>query len=223
MIKAVMAINSSGKVRLSQFYEKALLSLTQQQKLLHHLFLTISARGDHLCYFVDGYDMWPTPDTRIVYRRYATLSIVFVTDSSESCLAILDLIQVFVEVLDRLFKGVCELDFLFHSEKVRRALMEMVMGGMVVEMSKEMIVRHVTEMNRLDALTTSGSGGGDPYHCSSSSSNSGMAAGIGSMLESAFRYPGGGTSSSSATRDGEGSSGLPPFTSALNMLWGGGK
>lgn len=39
------------------------------------------------------------------------------------CLSgILDLIQVFVEGLDKCFENVCELDLIFHVDKVRRAL-----------------------------------------------------------------------------------------------------
>lgn len=149
MIKAVLVINTSGKIRLCQFYEKNKLPINQQQQLARQLHCTISARSDDLCYFVDDFVEWPTPDTRVVYRRYATLCFIFITDSSESCLAILDLIQVFVEVLDKVFKNVCELDFYFHSEKVHRTLMEIVMGGMVLEMSKDTIVRHIIEMDRV--------------------------------------------------------------------------
>ena len=39
-------------------------------------------------------------------------------DSSESELGILDLIQVFVETLDKCFENVCELDLIFHMDKV---------------------------------------------------------------------------------------------------------
>ena len=41
-------------------------------------------------------------------------------DSSESELGILDLIQVFVETLDKCFENVCELDLIFHMDKVGR-------------------------------------------------------------------------------------------------------
>lgn len=43
---------------------------------------------------------------------------MFIVDSSESELAILDLIQTFVETLDKTFKNVCELDLVFHSDRV---------------------------------------------------------------------------------------------------------
>lgn len=150
MIKAVIIINSAGKVRLMNFYEKNI-TLSQQQELSRNIYDAISQRGDELCNFVYHFVEWPTPDTRIIYRRYATLCFIFVTDSSESQLAILDLIQVFVEALDRTFENVCEIDLIFHSEKVQYTLMEMIMGGMVLEMARDEILRHMIDMAKIDA------------------------------------------------------------------------
>lgn len=56
----------------------------------------------------------------MIYRHYATLYFVFCVDSSESELGILDLIQVFVETLDKCFENVCELDLIFHVDKVKQ-------------------------------------------------------------------------------------------------------
>ncbi len=56
---------------------------------------------------------------------------VFAVDSQESDLGILDLIQVFVEALDKCFENVCELDLIFHADRVHYVLDEIVMGGMV--------------------------------------------------------------------------------------------
>lgn len=148
MIKAVIIINTSGKIRLLNCYENQI-PLAVQQDLVMKVFRTISKRSGELCNFVDGFSDWPTPDTRIIYRRYATLCFIFVVDSSESQLAILDLIQVFVETLDRTFENVCELDLIFHSDKVQHALMEMVVGGMVVETNREEILRGLLEMGKL--------------------------------------------------------------------------
>ncbi|KAK7195586.1 adaptor complex AP-3 small subunit [Novymonas esmeraldas] len=166
MIKAVLIINTAGKIRLLSFYEKVI-SLAQQQELVRSIHRAIARRGDELCNFVDNFKEWPTPDTRVIYRRYATLCFVFVTDSSESQLAILDLIQVFVEALDRTFENVCELDLIFHSEKVQYTLMEMIMGGMVLEMSRDEILRSLRDMNQLSANTAAESGAARPlsgYH-----------------------------------------------------------
>jgi len=43
---------------------------------------------------VPGVESWPGKDSKIIYRHYATLFFMFVVDSSESELGILDLIQV---------------------------------------------------------------------------------------------------------------------------------
>ena len=166
MIKSVLIINTSGKIRLIHFYENSIRT-GEQQELTHKVFRVISKRSDDLCNFVDNFKEWPTPDTRLIYRRYATLYFIFVVDSSESQLAILDLIQVLVEALDRVFENVNELDLIFHSDRVQHILMEMVMGGMVVETSKEEIVRCINDMNKLvqgksTTATTSVSASG--YH-----------------------------------------------------------
>jgi AP-3 complex subunit sigma len=82
-----------------------------------------------MCNFLEGGKQWG-PDTKIIYRQYATLYFVFWVDSSESELGILDLIHVFVEALDNCFESVCELDIIFNMDKVHYILQEIVMGGM---------------------------------------------------------------------------------------------
>lgn len=163
MIKSVLIINTAGKIRLLNCYENQI-PLSTQQELVGKVYRAISKRGDDLCNFVDNFTEWPTPDTRIIYRRYATLCFVFVVDSSESQLAILDLIQVFVETLDRTFENVCELDLIFHSDKVQHALMEMVMGGMVVETSRDDIIRSLGEMSKISS--SKGGSAGSPITAS---------------------------------------------------------
>jgi hypothetical protein len=81
-----------------------------------------------MCNFLEGGKQWG-PDTKIIYRQYATLFFVFWVDSSESELGILDLIHVFVETLDNCFESVCELDIIFNMDKVHYILQEIVMGG----------------------------------------------------------------------------------------------
>lgn len=89
-------------------------------------------------------------DYKIIYRHYATLYFVFCVDSSESELGILDLIQVFVETLDKSFENVCELDLIFNVDKVHHILNELVMGGMVLETNMNDIINHVEEQSKLE-------------------------------------------------------------------------
>lgn len=89
-------------------------------------------------------------DYKLIYRHYATLYFVFCVDSSESELGILDLIQVFVETLDKCFENVCELDLIFHVDKVHYILNELVMGGMVLETNMNEILTRIEDQNKLE-------------------------------------------------------------------------
>ena len=94
--------------------------------------------------------MYSEHDPRVLYRHYATLYFVFCVDSSESELGILDLIQVFVETLDKCFENVCELDLIFHMDTVQFILNELVMGGMVLETNMTEIMLRVEEQNKIE-------------------------------------------------------------------------
>ncbi len=89
-------------------------------------------------------------EAKIIYRHYATLYFVFIVDSNESELGILDLIQTFVETLDKCFKNVCELDLVFNLEKVHQILDELIMGGMVVETRMNEILDVYSAQRRLE-------------------------------------------------------------------------
>jgi len=55
---------------------------------------------------------------KIVYKRYASLYFITLVDKDENELAILETIHHFVEVLDKYFGNVCELDLIFNFHKV---------------------------------------------------------------------------------------------------------
>lgn len=88
-----------------------------QAVAIRECFNLVSKRADSLCNVLEGSSIWG-PNVRLIYRHYATLYFVFAVDESESELGILDLIQVFVEALDKCFENVCELDLIFHADKV---------------------------------------------------------------------------------------------------------
>jgi len=102
----------------------------------------VSKRSDSVCNFLEGSETFGK-DVKLIYRHYATLYFIFAVDEAESELGILDLIQVFVESLDKCFENVCELDLIFHTDKVHYILDEIVMGGMVLETSLKEIITAV--------------------------------------------------------------------------------
>lgn len=148
-IASVLIINNYGKPRLATFYPPV--STSRQQLLIRTIFRLVSNRPNgELCNFLDAPELktlLPTSgspaqqDLRVVYRHYATLWFVLVVDQNESELGILDLIQVFVESLDRFFPNVCELDLIFHYEEVNAILSEVIQGGIVLETNISEIVK----------------------------------------------------------------------------------
>ncbi|THH23109.1 hypothetical protein EUX98_g8068 [Antrodiella citrinella] len=149
MIHAVLIFNTTGVPRLTKFYtalQQSASNLTQK------IFSLISARPATLCNFLDapeleGFLVQKDLDgekLRVVYRNYATLYFVFVVDGAESELGVLDLIQVFVESLDRAFENVCELDLVFHFDEVHHILSEIIQGGLVLDTNVEDIELAVT-------------------------------------------------------------------------------
>jgi AP-3 complex subunit sigma len=146
MIKAIVVVNNHGKVRLSKFYSPV--PVPQQQQIVKDLFGMVSKRSDGVCNFVE--DASFGKGTKVVYRVYATLIFIFVVDQSESELGILDLIHVMVEAFDHVFENVCELDLIFHTDKVHHIVDEIVMGGMVLETHLQDILNAVREQEELD-------------------------------------------------------------------------
>ena len=136
-----------------------------QQRLIAEIFTLVSHRPSTACCFLplppllapvrplNAISTTPTTHTDapslITYRHYATLYIILISTSTESPLALLDLIQVFVEALDRLFKDVCELDLIFNFETLHAVLGEMIVGGVVVETSLDRVVRGVREQGKV--------------------------------------------------------------------------
>jgi AP-3 complex subunit sigma len=92
-------VNTSGVSRLTKFYTTPQKS---PQLLVEKIFSLVSSRSQALCNFLDApeLDSFLNHPSRtgerlqIIYRNYATLYFIFVVDSSESELGILDLIQV---------------------------------------------------------------------------------------------------------------------------------
>ncbi|XP_037279615.1 AP-3 complex subunit sigma-2 [Rhipicephalus microplus] len=148
MIKAILIFNQYGKVRLTKFYER--IHEEEQQHIIRQVFQLVSRRGEDVCNFLEGGDLVKNSDYKIIYRRYATLYIVFCADSSESELGILDLIQVLVELLDKAFENVCELDLVFHVDQVHHILNELVMGGLVVDTNMTELMARITEQTTME-------------------------------------------------------------------------
>ena len=131
-----------------------------QQRLLSEIFTLVANRPSSSCNFLPLPPLLASASTTstsspsdtpslITYRHYATLYFILISTSTESPLALLDLIQVFVEALDRLFENVCELDLIFNYETLHATLGEMIVGGVVVETGLDRVVDGVKSQGRV--------------------------------------------------------------------------
>jgi hypothetical protein len=67
-------------------------------------------------------------------------------DNDENELASLELIHLFVEILDRYFGSVCELDVVYNFYKVYSVLDELIIGGELIETSRMNILKKQREI-----------------------------------------------------------------------------
>lgn len=148
MIKGVIIVNNYGKPRLVKFYQ-SVTTEEQQQSVIRRVFQQVAGRPDSFCNYLEGCIPEWGDNIKLIYRHYATLYFVFAVDAQESDLGILDLIQVFVEALDRCFENVCELDLIFHSDRVHYVLDEIVMGGMVLETNINLILQAIQDQSKM--------------------------------------------------------------------------
>ncbi|CAN0925293.1 AP-1 complex subunit sigma-1 [Linum grandiflorum] len=133
MIHFVLLISRQGKVRLTKWYSPY--SQKERSKVIRELSGIVLNRGPKLCNFVEwrGY--------RVIYRRYAGLYFCMCIDEADNELEILDIIHHFVEILDRYFGSVCELDLIFNFHKAYYILDEILIVGEFQEPSKRAVIR----------------------------------------------------------------------------------
>lgn len=75
--------------------------------------------------------------------RYASLYFACCIEQSDNELIVLDVIHHFVEVLDRYFSNVCELDLIFNFHQAYFILEEMIIGGFIMESSKKQALKMI--------------------------------------------------------------------------------
>lgn len=102
-------------------------------------------RKGKLCNFID----WR--NSRIVYKRYASLYFVTCVDNDDNELLALEMIHHYVEILDKYFQNVCELDLIFNFHKAYYILDEVFLAGELQESSRKSIRRVCQEQDAMMA------------------------------------------------------------------------
>lgn len=110
-IHAFLLQSRQGKTRLSKYYSA--FETDDKRELEADVHKLIVKRDQKCTNFVD-YRKY-----KVVYQRYAWLYFSFVVDPTDNELSYLEIIHLFVELLDKFFDSVCELDLVFNFYKVR--------------------------------------------------------------------------------------------------------
>ncbi|KAE8670075.1 AP-1 complex subunit sigma-2 [Hibiscus syriacus] len=113
------------------------------EKVIRELGGVILSRGPKLCNFVDWRGF------KVVYKRYASLYFCMCIDQDDNELEVLEIIHHFVEILDRYFGSVCELDLIFNFHKAYYILDELLLAGELQETSKKTVARLIAAQDSL--------------------------------------------------------------------------
>ncbi|GFE54256.1 AP-1 complex subunit sigma-2 [Babesia ovis] len=141
MIKFFMAISRQCKVRLVKWFVPV--DNKDRTAIMRELSHLVVNRNSKQCNFIE----WR--DDKLVFRRYASLYFVLCVDRDANELLMLEIIQHYVELLDRYFCNVCELDMVFNVNKAYYLLDEILMDGDLYECSKKAVLRNVAAQDAL--------------------------------------------------------------------------
>lgn len=94
-------------------------------------------------------------DTKIVYRRYASLFFIAGCDSTDNELITLEIVHRYVEQMDKYYGNVCELDIIFNFQKAYFILDELLLAGEMQESSKKNVLRCINQQDGLEDMEVS--------------------------------------------------------------------
>ena len=86
------------------------------------------------------------------YCRYASLYFCAAVDPGDNELVVLEIIHRYVELLDKYFGSVCELDIIFNFEKAYFMLDELLLGGEVQETSKKNVLKAIAAQDLMQEV-----------------------------------------------------------------------
>ncbi|KAI4457369.1 adaptor complexes small subunit family [Holotrichia oblita] len=167
MMQFMLLFSRQGKLRLQKWYVAHPDKL--KKKITRELITTILARKPKMCSFLEWRDL------KIVYKRYTPryestfipilIAVVFSSYASlYFCCAIeqednelltLEVIHRYVELLDKYFGSVCELDIIFNFEKAYFILDELLLGGEIQETSKKNVLKAIAAQDLLQEVSNS--------------------------------------------------------------------
>ncbi|WZN61502.1 sigma subunit of adaptor protein complex [Chloropicon roscoffensis] len=142
MIRFIFIQNVLGKTRMAKYYvpyEDA-----EKHKIEYEVHRLVSSRNSKFANTVEY------RTHKLVYRKYAGLYFTLCVDVDDNELACLELIHLFVEVLDHYFNYVKEIHLVYNFHKVFVILDELVLSGEPQETSKKVILERLRSFEKLE-------------------------------------------------------------------------
>ncbi|KAF3279564.1 AP-1 adaptor complex sigma subunit Aps1, variant 2 [Orbilia oligospora] len=137
-IRYIILLSRQGKVRLSKWFTTLLLK--EKNKIIKEA-RTKSVLMYHF-----------STDTKVVYRRYASLFFIAGTDQNDNELITLEIVHRYVEQMDKYYGNVCELDIIFNFQKAYFILDELLLAGELQESSKKNVLRCISQQDSLEDM-----------------------------------------------------------------------
>lgn len=94
-------------------------------------------------------------DSKVVYRRYASLFFIAGCASTDNELITLEIVHRFVEQMDKYYGNVCELDIIFNFQKAYFILDELLLAGEMQESSRKNVLRCISQQDSLEDMEVS--------------------------------------------------------------------
>ncbi|KAL2087759.1 hypothetical protein ACEWY4_016587 [Coilia grayii] len=140
----MLLFSRQGKLRLQKWY--VAVSDTHKKKVSREVIQMVLARKPKMCSFLEWRDL------KIVYKRYASLYFCCAVEDQDNELITLEIIHRYVELLDKYFGSVCELDIIFNFEKAYYILDEFILGGEAQETSKKNVLKAIEQADMLQEV-----------------------------------------------------------------------
>uniref|UniRef100_A0A060TIM0 AP complex subunit sigma n=1 Tax=Blastobotrys adeninivorans TaxID=409370 RepID=A0A060TIM0_BLAAD len=142
-IQYLLLMSRQGKVRLAKWFTT--LGMKEKNKIVKEVTALVLSRRTKMCNFLEY------KDSKVVYRRYASLFFVAGIDPDDNELITLEIIHRYVEQMDKYYGNVCELDIIFNFQKAYYILDELVVAGEIQESSKRDVLRRIGQQDSLEA------------------------------------------------------------------------
>lgn len=141
-IQFFLILNLQGRLRLAKWYTA--IGWQQKRQTIKKIHKLVCSRDNRKQSNFTQFE-----NHKLIYRRYNGLFFVICVDLQDNELGYLEVIPLFVEIMDGYFDQVCELDLIFNFYKVYMILDQIIVGGELQGTNRKQILDRLNAWNKL--------------------------------------------------------------------------